>query len=199
MSQKRYLTVYSQERTTGSPADLQVSVRHGINYEKCELKMTAIPNTYFIITSNNNGLLINGSLVTIPPGNYNLDEFFNTFLNLDIRIKGISYNDVTGVITFTTSISVTIYFPSTGSINYIIGFPPDYSFTGTSFNSSFPPSLAKFNLYIEVDQLSSNHTTINAISGLFTYEIPNKNEIIQYYQKSHYKQATNCKTNGETL
>ena len=83
---------------------------------------------------------------------------------------------------------------------YILGFPPDYNQSFGIRNSSFPPSLAKFNLFIEIDHLSSNHTT-HAISGLFIFEIPNnvnKNKII-LYNKTHFKQATNCKLNGETL
>jgi hypothetical protein len=204
MTEKRYLTISSQERdpSSNSPADFFCSVRQGINFKHCMLIMSLIPNTYYNITNNNNGILINTILRKVTPGNYNLDELFNEFITIDSNILGITYDDTLSIVTITVNAGTQISFPSTGSINYVLGFPASYNQTAASHISSFPPSLAKFNLYIEIDQLSSNHTTTNAISGLFTYEVPNnvnKNEIIQYYNKTHYNQVSNCKSNGEVL
>lgn len=202
MIQKRYLTIISSERTTGTTSDFNISVRHGIKYNNCMLIMAMIPNTYYNITDMNNGILLDEVLYTMPNGNYNLDEFFNAFINLSPLITAITYDDIIGKITITCSPSTFLSFPINGSMHSVLGFDRTYSDNLTTHISTYPPSLSKYNLYIEIDQLSSNHTTTNNISGSYTYEITNnanKNDILQYYYKTHYPQISNCKNHSDTM
>ena len=89
-----------------------------------------------------------------------------------------------------------------GSINFVIGFDKNYNSSAITHTSVNPPSLAKHVLYIDIDQLSSNHTSsfINSTSNVF--EVPNnvnKNEIIFYNEKTNFRQSVNCKSNSEII
>jgi hypothetical protein len=200
---KRYLTINSIDRKDGSPSNFNINIKDGIKYNTCKLIMCQIPNTYYNITNNNNGILINGTLKNITPGNYNLDEFFNEFSNnLDPVIVSIGYNDSQGILTFTTSSSVNISFPSFGSLHSVLGFPNIYNTTSNSFSSSYPPSLAKHILFIDIDTLSNNHSTSYEYSSSNTFSVANnvnKNEIIFFNEKTNFKQSINCRHPSEVI
>lgn len=199
----RYLTINSIDRTTGSPSNFTIDVKNGLTYQTCQLIMAQIPNTYYNITNNNNGITINDVICRLQPGNYNLDEFFNAFINLHPAIQGISYNDITCKVTITLDLPGSGFeFPDSGSIHSVIGFDENYSASGVSHISINPPSLAKHVLYIDIDHLSSNHTSSFLNSGVNVFEVQNnvnKNEMILYNEKSSFKQIVNCKNKSEII
>lgn len=198
----RYLTINSIDRNSGNPSNFQINIHNGLSYKTCRLVMAQIPNTYYNITDYNNGILINSVLKKLTPGNYNLDEFFQAFINIDSSIQSISYDDTICKIIITCTSSTNISFPTNGSINFVIGFDKNYNSSAITHTSVNPPSLAKHVLYIDIDQLSSNHTSsfINSTSNVF--EVPNnvnKNEIIFYNEKTNFRQSVNCKSNSEII
>lgn len=199
---KRYLSIHSTDRKSGTPSNFYIDIKDGIKFSSCELLLAQIPNTYYNVTDNNNKININGSLKTVGPGNYNLDELFNVVRLLDDSISDVTFNDVTGVVTILTTGPINISFPSEGSLNFILGFPIEYNQTVDTHNSSFPPSLAKHVLYIDVDRFSSNHSSSLQYSTSFTFSVPNnvnKNDVISYNEKTNFKQAINCRNSNEII
>lgn len=73
-----------------------------------------IPNSFYLVNSTNNTLVVNSSTFTIPPGNYNAVNFqsaISSFLSsLGITI---SYNIISNKYTFTSGSSFTIQTTST--------------------------------------------------------------------------------------
>lgn len=94
-----------------------------------------IPNSFYIINTTNNTLVINSSILTIPPGNYNAINFqtaITSFLTgLGITI---SYNLITNKYTFTSVTSFTIQ--TTSTCQRFIGMGTT-SLTGTSVTSPY--------------------------------------------------------------
>jgi hypothetical protein len=199
----RYLTINSIDRNSGSPSSFTIDIKNGLQYQTCQLIMAQIPNTYYNITNNNNGITVNDTICRLTPGNYNLDEFFNAFINLHPSIIGISYNDITCKVTVTLDAPGSGFeFPSSGSMYSVIGFLQNYSASGITHTSINPPSLAKHVLYIDIDHLSSNHTSSFLNSGVNVFEVQNnvnKNEMILYNEKSSFNQIVNCKNKSEII
>jgi hypothetical protein len=201
----RYLTINSIDRENigDTPSSFSISIKNGLQYQTCQLIMAQIPNTYYNITNNNNGITINDVICRMVPGNYNLDEFFNAFINLHPSIVGISYDDIICKITVTLDAPGSGFeFPSSGSMHSVIGFLQNYSASGVTHLSIFPPSLAKHILYIDIDHLSSNHTSSFLNSGVNVFEVQNnvnKNEMILYNEKTNFKQIVNCKNTSQII
>ena len=200
----RYLTINSIDRTTGSPSNFTIDVKNGLTYSTCKLIMCQIPNTYFNITNNNNGITINDTICRLVQGNYNLDEFFNAFINLHPSIVGISYDDILCKVTVTLDAPGSGFeFPSSGSMHSVIGFDQNYSSaSGITHTSKYPPSLAKHILYIDIDLISSNHTSSFLNSGANVFALQNnvnKNEMILYNEKTNFEQIVNCKNKSEII
>ena len=201
---KRYLNILSQDRTSDidTTSNFKLNLLPSLKAKQCELIQCLIPNNYYNITSSNNGILINSTLYSVTAGCYNLTEFFQAFVNIVPNVSNIVFNDIAGNVTITTSVSCTLSFPNYGSINKVLGFIDGYSSTGTSFVSSFSPSLAQYPIYIYINELSSNVklTTNNIASPTFVItNNVNKNDIIQWYENSQYKQAIDVKCNTESL
>lgn len=194
----RYLTINSIDRENfETTSNFSIKVTNGLLFNSAKLIFCQIPNTYYNITESNNKIIINNFTVEMTPGNYNLDEFFNEFSNnIDETISGISFNDVSGILNFTLTNNLNVRFPSSGSMHSVLGFPKNYNVTSNSHNSSFPPSLAKHIVYLDVSEFSSNHGTSDEQSGSFTWAINNnvnKNDIILFNEKTNYNQIINCK------
>ena len=199
----RYLTINSIDRTNGTPSSFSIPIKNGLSYQTCQLILAQIPNTYYNITNYNNGIVINDVLVKMTPGNYNLDEFFNAFVNLHPSFISISYDDIISKVTITLDApSSGFEFPSTGSMHSVIGFEQNYSASGITHISKNPPSLAKMVLYIDVDHLSSNHASSFLDSGANVFVVANnvnKNEIILYNEKTNFEQKVNCKNKSDII
>lgn len=94
-----------------------------------------IPNSFYLVNSTNNRLVINASTLTIPPGNYNAINFqtaITSFLTgLGITI---SYSLITNKYTFSSASSFTIQTSST--CNRFIGMGT-LALTGTNVTSPY--------------------------------------------------------------
>lgn len=94
-----------------------------------------IPNSFYLVNSTNNRLVINASTLTIPPGNYNAINFqtaITSFLTgLGITI---SYSLITNKYTFSSASSFTIQTSST--CNRFIGMGTS-ALTGTNITSPY--------------------------------------------------------------
>lgn len=198
----RYLTINSIDRIYGDPSSFSISIKNGLSYQTCQLICAQIPNTYYNITNYNNAITVNDSIVKMTPGNYNLDEFFNEFVNLHPAIISISYNDITCKVTITLDAPGSGFEFPNNSMHSVIGFEQNYSSSGITHISNGPPSLAKMVLYIDIDHLSSNHTSSYLDSGVNVFVVANnvnKNEIILYNEKTNFEQKVNCKNKSEII
>lgn len=200
----RYLTINSIDRQSyETPSDFSINIKGGLKYQTARLILAQIPNTYYNITSFNNKIIINGSTKSMTPGNYNLTEFFTEFAtNLDPSITGVTFNDTTGIVNFTLSSSLSVSFPSSGSMHSVLGFPSDYNTTANSHNSTFPPALGKHLLYINISDFASNVTSSYHQHGGSTFIVANnvnKNDIIMYNERTNFKQQINCRNIDELI
>ena len=151
----KYLVINSIDRISGTPSSFTLQLAYGVMFSFAELISFRIPNTFYNITSNNNSILIGSTMYALTPGCYNLNELFNALVNLVPSFQSIAYDDVVGKTTITANSSISLSFP-VGYLNRILGFPDNYSSTGTSFISTNPPFLASYQMFIEIDKLSSN-------------------------------------------
>jgi hypothetical protein len=198
MSIKRYLTIQSIDRDNGSPESFEIRLRQPITYKTCQLINANIPNTYFNVTEDNNTIYIDETLCTMPEGNYNLDEFFAEFVNLHPRISTINFDDTLGQLTIVCTQVTTIYF---GTMYSILGFDKNYNDDLINHVSLYPVSLAKHILYIDISEISSNHVSsfINNTAVFAISNNVNKNEIIQYNERTNFKQMVNCRHNDNEI
>jgi len=187
----KYLVINSIDRTNGSSASFSLQLPYGIIFSYAELITFRIPNTFYNITSYNNLVGVNNTVYALTPGCYNLDELFSALVNLIPNFQSITYDDIVGKTTITTNTSVTINFTVGGYLNRVLGFPDNYTSTSSSFVSSSPPFLAYYQLYIEIDKLSTNFMTSNLLYRSPTFIIDNnvnKNNMITFSQNSQYDQ-----------
>lgn len=202
ISQHKYLVINSFDRSYGTPSDFSVSLPYSLKFNSVELIECFIPNTFWNITDYNNGIVIDNILYHIPNGCYNLNELIQVIINTIAPFTNISYDDSQGKITITSSSSITLSFPSSGSINKVLGYPDDYSITGTSFVSSFGPSISYYQIYIEILELSSNFMTTNNHYKYPTFIVTNnvnKGYIATYTQHSQYDQMVNIRDNTQNM
>jgi len=193
----KYLVINSIDRTNGTAASFTLQLPYGIMFSYAELINFRIPNTFYNITTYNNqiGVQVSPSPETVyalTPGCYNLDELFSALVNLVPQFQSITYDDIVGQTTITASTSITIDFTVGGYLNRVLGFPDGYFSTGTSFVSTNPPFLAYYQMYIEINMLSSNFMTSNVNYRSPTFIIDNnvnKNDMIVFSQNSQYNQT----------
>jgi hypothetical protein len=200
----KFLVINSIDRDfqSGSAAQFNLHLPMGIKFSYAELISFRIPNTFYNITLSNNRVNVDDTNYDITPGCYNLDELFSALVNLVPSFQSISYNDITGKVTITATGSITIDFTTGGQLNRVLGFPDNYIATGTSFVSTNPPFLAYYQMYIEVDRLSSNFMTSNNNYRSPTFIIDNnanKNIMIIYTQNSQYEQKIFMQDNQTML
>lgn len=94
-----------------------------------------IPNSFFLVNSTNNRLVINSSTYTITPGNYNAITFQTAIASFLTGLSiTASYNLITNKYTFTSATSFTIQ--STSTCSRFIGFGST-SISGTSVTSPY--------------------------------------------------------------
>lgn len=191
MEKKKYLLINSTDRVEGSPSDFRVKLPYAIKFKKCQLIQFICANTFYNITNANNGIIINNVLIKITPGNYNLDEFFTQITTQIPEITAISFNDTIGNITFSGPANFQLSFPTTSSINKIIGFDQTYDQTTGSHVSLFGPSLFDVELFIIIDHLSSNMMTTNSTNfvspSFIITNLANKNDIIFHLKNTSYE------------
>jgi hypothetical protein len=79
-------------------------------------------NSYYLINENNNDIVINSIVYSIPYGNYNVNTFITTLLSVIPSGFNISYSSITNRLTFSYSTNFTINASSSlCTINNIIG------------------------------------------------------------------------------
>lgn len=189
----KFLVINSADRDfqSTSAAQFNLHLPMGIKFSYAELISFRIPNTFYNITTLNNRVNVNATNYDLAPGCYNLNELFTALVNLVPTFQSIVYDDIVGKVTITATGSITVTFPAGNYLNRVLGFPDGYTSTGISFVSTNPPFLAYYQMYIEIDRLSSNFMTSNNNYRSPTFIIDNnanKNIMIIYTQNSQYEQ-----------
>lgn len=200
----KYIVINSKDKTDYSLSNSNFNTRfaYDIPLKYCKLLYCCIPNTFYNITNRNNGIDINTEITYIEPGSYSLYELIDEIKSELPIFSDITYNSITQKLEFTSSNSITLSFPETNSIASVLGFPNNYTNTGTSFISSQPPNLTNNNIYIEVQELKNNYMNTNNIYRNQTFVIPvvsNKEDYIIYNSENDFPQYVECFTQAEHI
>jgi len=133
--------------------------------ESCQL-----PVSFYNITAYNNKLDFNGTLLTIPAGNYNTTSL-RTELLYQLIANGIStvtidFSTVTGKYTFIDSLANFTLYYATSTIFHLIGLIDDQDYTSTSLalTSTYPVNLLG-PLKLKISSKEINITNIDSASG----------------------------------
>lgn len=138
----------------------QFTLFHTIKVLHCE-----IPFSWYLVTSNNNKLVLSTGTITITVGNYNANTFLTEVQSKLPTNMTISFNTSNGKFTLTYNTSFSLL--STTTCNKLIGTAAHTSYASTS-NAIVMPFMANFlgtkNIYINVPNIvldnynSSNQT-----------------------------------------
>jgi hypothetical protein len=200
MLNRRYLHINSFDRNIGTPSDFILYLPSSLKCCKAKLIEACMPNSYYNITSSNNQININNSPILINQGSYTLQQLLTQIQSQISLISSISYDDINCRISIIMSASTIISFPSTNSINFVLGFPNNFNQTGTNFLGSFSPSIDQYSIFIEVDELYNNYLTTNNNNSTFAISNnTNKNGIIFFYQHSQFNQQVNFRVPNQPL
>lgn len=192
MNTRKYLLINSNDREQGTTADFRIKLQYAISFKCCELIYCMIANTFYNITEANNKIIIDNITYSIPQGNYNFDEFLQTFQLTIESIQELTFNDTTGQLFIRfPAVGSTISFPSTGSIAGVLGFTNDYNLHSAFHYSTNTPTLFDTEFFINIDQLGGDFMTTSNTYLSPTFCIPNnvnKNDLNVYYKHSQYPQ-----------
>lgn len=127
-----------------------------LSFVHCE-----IPNSFYLVNSTNNTLIINATTYTIPSGNYNAINFLNTIQSgilTALSITGI-YNTITNKYTFTSGVAFTIQ--PTSTCYKFLGLQQGTSYNGTTITSIYPANFLPISRLI-VKSTAFNTSNYNA-------------------------------------
>lgn len=108
-------------------------------FSKMVLKAWVIPNASYVVTSNNNTILVNASTITITPGQYTITDLCSAFQTALGGGWTVTYSTLTQRVTITGP-SSTIYWASYPLFARLFGYSSNQ--TGTSFVATAAPSCA---------------------------------------------------------
>jgi hypothetical protein len=135
-------------------------------YNSIKVLHCEIPFSWYIINSNNNKLILSTGTITLSQGNYNANSFITMVQPLLPTGMVITFDNITGVFTFSHISSFSIL--STSTCYKIIGMSKNTSYSSVS-NVILMPFMANFlgtkNIYINIPNLSLD----NFNSGTKTY------------------------------
>lgn len=141
-NKKKIVYINSKHRINGDPNefqisfnDLQVSVEKNLNIYMSVIDVV-LTNSFYNIRNSNNKFFIDSSLITITPGNYNINQLvsaINTATHSTHSHLTFSYNTITSKLQISHNSQQTnvISFIVQDSINEILGFEQQsYSLSG---------------------------------------------------------------------
>ena len=162
-----------------------------------------IGNTIYNVTNRNNAVNLDGSLVNITPGNYNMTDLLNQieseFNSSNSDTFDISFSDSSSKITIVDSTkNCTLDFDVDNSLADLIGFDRNSTYTGSdTYIGSFPADL-NAPIFVYIDSVSSNFVTSD--DKRMSFYIPNteaRNNTIYYNENEEFAQS--CNAYGSTF
>lgn len=155
-----------------------------------------IPYSFYNINSSNNQLIYyidtSQNIVTIPEGNYNINQLITTLKSLMLPNFNITYNNINNKITFTYTSS--FYISSSSTISEIIGFLKeinyysDVNFTLTSVNNINMHPIKCINIVSNLMTNSINKSFVNNNSILCCIPINSQPySLIEYHNNNNFR------------
>ena len=182
-----------------STSNFSVNITSNItNAEKMCLVSALIPFTFYNIISNyNNSFIINGNTITLPEGNYNLNELAAVIQSNVQGLGGtlatfqVQYNNITSKAIFSNTNPFIVDFTNKLIAN-ILGFDQVLYSSTTSLNGIYPIFISPLSIFMHIDCGSGMATTSKNRNNT-TFVIPintNKNEYIYFSDKTHFLQES---------
>jgi hypothetical protein len=159
-----------------------------------------IPYSFYNINSSNNQLIYYTNIqttpiqniVTIPEGNYNINQLITTLKSLMLLNFNITYNNINNKITFTYTSS--FYISSSSTISEIIGFVKetdhysDVNFTLTSVNNINMHPIKCINIVSNLMTFNINKSFVNNNSILCCIPINSQPySLIEYHNTNNFR------------
>lgn len=177
------------------------------NIKKVELVQAIIPNTQYIINSNNNVITITGNgqpyAGTIVNGNYTPSTLATAIATaLNNNGSTLTYTcsvdtNISYLFTITSSNTVTLNFSKNTILGNILGFGVTDTTAGTTFTGTNVCSVNTTRFWkLSIEELGTNYET--NIPSLFTFIIPNNSTFgtITYYKLSDGNFTMSYETTG---
>jgi len=193
--------LYSNQSPSNFNINLPTSIKNASNLV---LVSALIPYTFYNITSNNNTFTIDSNLITISPGNYNLNEV-GAAIQTQVQALGgtysafvVGFNNITSQGYFQNGTAFAVNFTNSNIAN-LLGFNQQ-SYSSTTFlNSQFPINIQTLNILIHIDICSSVSTTSSSAPSA-TFVIPvNVNKAEYIYFNSFTQFQAIAKTNSSII
>jgi hypothetical protein len=153
-----------------------------------------IPNSFYLINSSNNQIIINGTTYTFPVGNYTFFDFKNQWNTTVGSTWTLTLSTITNKITFYDAGSSFTFSDNSNSIFKLLGFVKGttYSSVGGYLTSSFCIDFSGIrNIVVLADNIAlQNCICIDTGCGSCLATIPNNfqfGSIIQYVNFTNFK------------
>jgi hypothetical protein len=155
-----------------------------------------IPYSFYNINSSNNQLIYyigtSQNILTIPEGNYNINQLITTIKSLMLPNFNITYNNINNKITFTYNSS--FYISSSSTISEIIGLVKetdhysDVNFTLTSINNINMHPIKCINIVSNLMTFNINKSFVNNNSILCCIPINSQPySLIEYHNNNNFR------------
>ena len=161
--------VSSEQRYSGTLSNFTFNLPQQIHAKQIELRYIALSNTFYNVRTGVNDLIpLNGGDITLPAGNYNIDELITELITQGMPA---SYNSVTMRIEF----GVPQQFEwatrnASNNANRILGFP--YLVDTTTSVCPFAPDLRTGPFLLDIHGIGSS--VLSTSTGFATFMITNE-------------------------
>ena len=151
------------------------------NHNRIALISASIPKTFYLVDDNYNTFKIDETTHTIPEGNYTIDTFITAVDSL-ITPDTISFSDLTGKLTITSTTATTFEIPTTSRLGPLFGFADgsSHTFTDNTVTSRYIVNFQSVNqIYINADIVRDNShgTSFNLLHTILVNDQPSLNFI----------------------
>jgi hypothetical protein len=162
--------VSSSDRIHGSPSDFEIRLKAVTNHNRVAVTWASIAKSFYMVQSSFNTFVLSGvGIVTIPIGNYSINEFCSQVTSL-ITPGTCTFNSKIGKLTISHPSASSVVFPASSRLYRIMGFARE-STTNFSAGSVTSTNICNFQIHSTVYLLSSlvnisNHTYDNLLCAL---------------------------------
>lgn len=191
---------YNDPNVTAS--NFLISLQNSIiECNKISLLSVVIPNTFYNISDirDNDNIIINGIILSIPEGNYNLTDYLNELQSAINTFYGLAYISITydtktSLVTFQKLTPGAFILEMPAGTADMLGFLGFYIYGGdTTYSGYKPPNLAPLGIYINIDiitnSVSSSTQAFNSAT-FFVSNTTNQQEYIQFFANTMFHHST---------
>lgn len=181
---------------TQSTSNFNISFPSDVmNARKLCLVHAMIPYTFYnIMAGYNNTFIIDGHIITLPAGNYDLNEL-GAAIQTSVQALGanyttfaVSYNPLTSKGNFSNANAFVADFTAQ-NISSVLGFNKQVYSSTTSLDAVYPLNISTLSILLHIDGVSSGMSSSAKTANNASFIIPvnvNKSEYIQFNDKTNF-------------